>query len=458
MRALFAREVQSCSHLQHANIVDVIGHGIADGAPFIVMEHLVGVNFYQAERRTRGIGSPMSVDIACHGIAQVAAGLHHAHELRHPDGSPMQLVHRDISPDNMMLLRSGRAKLLDFGVAKSFAVRDARRLTATGELRGKLHFMSPEQVEGAVLDRRADLFSLGATLYFLLTGVMPFERRTDLATLAAILQDRPLAPEMLRRNLPKGLNGLVMALLEKRPSDRPSDASEVAQLLPTFACEGAEALAQALVEELLEAEELDAVTRDDLRGPVPEPVSATRAEAPESGGASERMDDAGETLGDDFELERSGSTDVDRFRTVSRIATRDEGVLDSEEARATVTDFAVLSVRTREPASAPSMPTWVATTTPSDDVSAPSPRVEEALADVAPVPTPTPVLPRRRRAAPPIPASSSTSTARARRAPSPRRAPSAFLVGCLLAAIAVLGAQKLLDDDAVRGALSTLLR
>ena len=139
---------------------------------FIAMEHIDGISLRKASRRAWSIGEsiPMEVIVKC--VAAAARGLHYAHNLKHPDGKPGGLVHRDISPDNLMVTRDGVTKVLDFGIAK-MEVDEVDAATKTGELKGKIPYMPPEQLKAEPLDGRADLWSLGVTLYWLLTRTRP---------------------------------------------------------------------------------------------------------------------------------------------------------------------------------------------------------------------------------------------------------------------------------------------
>lgn len=149
--------------LEHPNVVRTRGSGEEDGEPFLVMDFVDGVPL---DRLLAGAGDPLDRalprELAAYVVGRVALGLHAAHELRDEGGAPLNLVHRDVSPHNVMVSREGDVLLLDFGVAK---VDAEGALTKTGDVRGKTAYMSPEQGLGEPLDRRSDLFALGAVLF-----------------------------------------------------------------------------------------------------------------------------------------------------------------------------------------------------------------------------------------------------------------------------------------------------
>jgi serine/threonine-protein kinase len=164
-------------------------------------------------------------------IAEAALGLDHAHAFRDQSGQPANLVHRDVSPDNLFVTTAGAVKLLDFGIAK---LEGLDNLTQTGELKGKVPFMSPEQLMGTPLDARSDLFSMGIVLYWLLVGRRPFDGASDVHTMKAILEDPPRPLRHWNPRVPVLLEQVVMSLLEKDRDKRMGSAAALHDALMTL--------------------------------------------------------------------------------------------------------------------------------------------------------------------------------------------------------------------------------
>lgn len=223
---MFAREAQIAAKLQHPNLVQIYDYQCVDDEVFIVMEYLEGLPLQKLATPLRAVGAPLSVALALRCIADAARGLHAAHASRDDEGKSLGLVHRDISPDNLFLTTSGFTKVLDFGIAKR---DDLTTLTGKNELKGKIPYMSPEQIQSDDLDGRSDLFSLGATLFWLLVGQRPFGGTNEVATLHAVLTKAPPRLSDHRNDTSSEVQALLDALLEKRRDDRPATAGIVAR-------------------------------------------------------------------------------------------------------------------------------------------------------------------------------------------------------------------------------------
>jgi serine/threonine protein kinase len=225
-RARFDREIQIVGRLEHSGIVRASDAGREGRVAYLVMEYIDGIDLARLVRR----GGPLNAPEACEAARQMAEALAAAHAIG--------AVHRDVKPSNVMLDRAGRAKLLDFGLAHLSAEAATDRETTLGRLLGTLDYLAPEQAEGEPLDHRADVYGLGATLFFLLTGRPPHGYSDDrplLAQLRRIAEHDPPPPASLRPDLPAELNELVARLLARRPEDRPASAAEVAARLAEFA-------------------------------------------------------------------------------------------------------------------------------------------------------------------------------------------------------------------------------
>jgi serine/threonine protein kinase len=219
----FRREVQVAAQLNHANIVTAHDADEANGCYFLVMELVDGVNLDRLVKRK----GPLALPFACDYVRQVALGLQHAHE--------KGMVHRDIKPHNLMLTRKGQVKILDFGLAR-FVSENTSTSAVTGcGLMGTPDFIAPEQAEDAHgADIRADVYSLGCTLYFLLTGRTPFPEGSILSKVLAHAQREPIPLSDFRADLPVDLIAIISRMMAKSPDDRFQTPSEVARALLPF--------------------------------------------------------------------------------------------------------------------------------------------------------------------------------------------------------------------------------
>ncbi|ATB28966.1 serine/threonine-protein kinase [Melittangium boletus] len=219
----FLDEARIGLRLSHSNLVTIHDFGESQGAYFLVMELVRGVDFDRLLKTLRPSAAVVSAV-----VVQALHGLHAAHLARGEDGRPLQLVHRDLSPHNLMVGFDGRVKVLDFGVAKA---RAQRTVTLPGIVKGKPLYMSPEQALGRRLDARSDLFAMGLILYEAFTGKRAFDRGDDVASMEAICDDRLSRPASIH---PK-LWGVLEQALAKRPEDRFAHAQQMAEAL-TEAC------------------------------------------------------------------------------------------------------------------------------------------------------------------------------------------------------------------------------
>ncbi|MFZ9888318.1 MAG: phosphate/phosphite/phosphonate ABC transporter substrate-binding protein [Myxococcota bacterium] len=219
---MFLQEARYLSRVAHPNVVQVYELGEERGAPYIAMEHVPGVSLRDLMRSAAVAETPLPLGVAVGLMAQAAAGAHAAHELTGPEGQLLGLVHRDISPHNLMVTALGHVKLLDFGIAK--ATEAATHHTRTGALKGKVHYMSPEQCEQRALDRRSDVFALGVVLWELLTARRLFKRDGDLATMQAITTGERWPAVDFRRELPVEISQLIEDALSVAVDDRPETA------------------------------------------------------------------------------------------------------------------------------------------------------------------------------------------------------------------------------------------
>lgn len=221
---LFLDEVRIAAQLNHGNIVQVVDHGCIDRRYYMAMEYVHGENLADVLERLAERDERLPLDLLLYLCCCVCEGLDHAHGKQGMDGRALEIVHRDISPHNVMLSFQGEVKIADFGVARA---AEQTHQTLGGELRGKLTYMSPEQAFGRPLDRRSDLFSLGMVLYEALAGHNPVARDGPLATLEAV-RAVDIAPLRSQRDgLPEELYELIDRLLSSSPQERPASAREL---------------------------------------------------------------------------------------------------------------------------------------------------------------------------------------------------------------------------------------
>jgi serine/threonine-protein kinase len=199
-----------------------------DGAPYIVMELVIGASLSQLQRGMTRKQIEIPIPVAVEVIAQAAQGLHDAHEATRPSGERLELVHRDVSPQNILVGVDGRARIMDFGIARAL---ERVTQTSTGEVKGKLAYFSPEQASASALDGRSDVFALGIVAWELLVGKRLFQRDSPSQTLFAVLESEMPAPHTVRAEIPESVSKVVMHALERSVEKRCPSAAAFAQSL-----------------------------------------------------------------------------------------------------------------------------------------------------------------------------------------------------------------------------------
>jgi serine/threonine protein kinase len=222
---MFLDEASLASQIRHPHIVEILDLGEQDGVLFLVMEWIDGVPLNQIMKAGKTMGG-VPLPIAVRIVMQACAGLHAAHELKDGKSQLVGLVHRDVSPQNLLVTYDGVTKVVDFGVAKATAIGGGA--TGAGQIKGKVGYMAPEQIEGDSIDRRVDIFAMGIVLYALTTGKHPFRRESDAATMYNICSPQPaLAPRKFIPDYPEALENVLMKALAKNPAERYSTANEM---------------------------------------------------------------------------------------------------------------------------------------------------------------------------------------------------------------------------------------
>jgi serine/threonine protein kinase len=225
---MFLDEARIAARIQHINVAQILDLGDHHGVLFLVMEWVDGDALSKLAHAVTERGAVFPAGIAGRMLADVCAGLHAAHELHDRSGGHLEVVHRDVSPHNILLDRQGVAKVIDFGIAKA---RDrAAGDTKTGSFKGKVKYMAPEQaVAPKSTDRRADIWAVGAVLYSLLAGRSPYESDNDMATLVQLAQQKP--PPPLPSEVPEPIRRVVSRALAWEPNDRYATAAELRDAL-----------------------------------------------------------------------------------------------------------------------------------------------------------------------------------------------------------------------------------
>jgi eukaryotic-like serine/threonine-protein kinase len=214
---MFRDEADLASRLVHKNVCQVHAFGEIAGTWFIAMEYLHGVPLSRMMTRLSKAGKMLDMRVVAGIIVQACEGLHAAHEARDANGAPMGVVHRDVSPPNIMVCAGGEVKLLDFGIAKA---RGANSRTRTGTVKGKNAYMSPEQILGKPLDRRSDVFALAIVMYEMLSIKRLFHRDSDFLTFKAITEE-PIPDIRERRpDLPPGMRAALLQAMARDPAGR----------------------------------------------------------------------------------------------------------------------------------------------------------------------------------------------------------------------------------------------
>jgi eukaryotic-like serine/threonine-protein kinase len=248
---MFLGEARLAAELNHPNLVQIFDFGQAEGQYFLAMEYIDGANLRVLNQAARRLSGPMSLPLAARLIALAAEGLHFAHELRNEQGEFLNLVHRDISPDNILVSRNGAVKVVDFGIAKASS---QPHLTKSGMIKGKMAYMPPEQLAREPLDRRADLFALGIVFYELVTGGMPFDATSEVSIIQAIMSQKPLEkPTVYRPDCPPDLEAIVNKCLEKDRTLRYASCVELQADLEAFIKRSGETVGTREISQLVEA-------------------------------------------------------------------------------------------------------------------------------------------------------------------------------------------------------------
>jgi serine/threonine protein kinase len=231
--AMFLDEARVVARIHHQHIA--AAHQLDcddDGHYFLVLDYVHGQSAKAVWMRTRELGLPLPTGFTITAVAAAASALHYAHGLEAEDGTPLRIIHRDVSLSNLMIGYDGAIKLIDFGIAHA-----ARRvaLTRAGTMKGKVSYVAPEQITGRAIDHRADVFSLGIVLYELATMRRAFKQATDLETLERIARGQIVRPTRIVDGFPRELEEIILTALQVDPAKRFQDAEIMRRALEAYA-------------------------------------------------------------------------------------------------------------------------------------------------------------------------------------------------------------------------------
>jgi serine/threonine protein kinase len=278
---MFLQEARLAARLSHPNIVQVLDLGQAGDQYFIALEYVRGLDLRSIVRACAAIDAPMPINIACRIMADICSALSAAHNHRDDAGNIAPIVHRDVSPQNILVSTDGVVKLTDFGVAKA---ADSVHQTDTGSLKGKPSYMSPERILGTCnpLDTRPDVFAVSVVLYECLINDRPFLRENNTATIQAILSEAPPSPSTRRPEITPRLDAIVLRAMAQDENDRYQDARSLQLELEQFLLSGGKSVTSVDVAEWLRS--FIDLTRTAPSGPRL-PVSFTPTSQRENGQA-----------------------------------------------------------------------------------------------------------------------------------------------------------------------------
>jgi eukaryotic-like serine/threonine-protein kinase len=272
-RTMFLDEASIASRIRHPNVADIIDLGEERDTIYMVLEWINGDSWSKLYGAVHDAGQPFPIHLLLRIGADACAGLHAAHELRDEAGTLLSVVHRDVSPQNVLITIGGVTKVIDFGIAK--AMDRSAEATQTGMLKGKAQYTAPEQVRSKNVDRRADLWAIGTILYHYLSGRLPYEGKNDLATLKALNAGKP--PPPLPASVPPAVAQVVMTALTPAVEHRFQTALDMQRALeavmpqPVTSTDVAAFMAEFLQErmEMRRKDLADAIAESDERAGKP---------------------------------------------------------------------------------------------------------------------------------------------------------------------------------------------
>jgi serine/threonine-protein kinase len=229
--AMFLDEARLSAHLSHSNVAQVFDIGVGENAYFIVMEYVDGADLKQVLEYTKKVDKPFSVEAACFIASKICEGLTYAHELKGQDGQPLHIIHRDMSPPNVLITKHGEVKIVDFGLAKATSQLEK---SEAGIIKGKFGYLSPEAAQGQEIDQRTDIFAVGIILWEMLAGKRLFYGETDYETVKQVQAAK--IPSLRAQNpaVPPDLEQILARALAREPAARYPTARDLGKDLTAF--------------------------------------------------------------------------------------------------------------------------------------------------------------------------------------------------------------------------------
>ena len=275
---MFLDEARIAARLNHPNIVQIFDLGAQDDSFFIAMEYIHGEDVRRVWKHAERLGEALPIALICRVIIEACAGLDYAHKKTDPSGRPLGIVHRDISPQNILVSFEGGVKVVDFGIAKA---ADQATVTRSGVLKGKYSYMSPEQASGQPIDHRTDIFALGVVMYELLTGSRLFKRPSDIQTLNAVIECKVPRPSEVSRRVPADLETLVLKALARDRNHRFTDARQLGNALEDWLLSNKLPSSSTALAEFMQRLYAERLAREQEEGRLlVETVEASRGEEP----------------------------------------------------------------------------------------------------------------------------------------------------------------------------------
>jgi serine/threonine-protein kinase len=391
---MFIDEATLCGRLSHPNIIQVHEFGKQDGSYFIAMEFVEGRNLSSVLSKLSQKGEHVPITVAAEIIRQTCLGLGYAHSLRGADGKPLNIIHRDITPSNLMMAFTGAVKILDFGIAR---VANEARISSTdaGQVKGKSSYLAPEALKNGSIDGRVDVFSAGIVLHEALTGRRLFKGTSPLQTMKMIQEMEVPRPSKFNAAVPSHLDDIVLRALKRNPDERYQTATEMADALEALLIEQRTSSQELprFMRALFEGEvEGTPLPQEEIRALLAAPPVRSKAATPEPapGASSEELQDVDvDVMGSDGDM---GAFDLD---VEGALAARRKRRLIVAGAGAAVLVLIILLIATRSRPTAP-----VAQQPPAPAPTAPA----AAPAPPAPAPQPSPTATPPRPAPAPAPA------------------------------------------------------